>query len=362
MSAPPSTRGVAAGQPEGPAAERVIAVDARLAGAPQAIGRRRWLAAASGAGLLSAAPRFAIGQGAWPNKPVRIIVTNPPGGLTDAYARQYGEVLSRKFGQPFLVDNRPGAGGMIAADALAKSAPDGYTLMVAIQTPLWQGRVLYKTLPYDPNNAFTPITLLPSGSLLMGVSSKTAIRTPNEFVEFAARNPATIGTYAAGSWPHMIADTWNRTRGLKIEPIHYKGEPPMWVDVSSGQVTGGVGSFGAMNTYLERQQVRVIGALGSRRSPRLPNVPTFVEQGHTDPIFSLDGWLPMVAPVGTPDDILQKIAEACVEAYQTPKVQAMHESFGIPNGPTGLEEARRRWKDEAPQWITIAERLGIKLD
>ena len=333
------------------------------AGVPAVAGsRRRLIVTTLGAGVLATAPRFAIGQAAWPSKSVRIIVTNPPGGLTDAYARQYGEFLSRKFGQPFVVDNRPGAGGTIAADALAKSAPDGYTLMVAIQTPMWNGRVLYRSLPYNPDTAFAPISLLPSGALVMAVNANLPIRTPDDFVAWAAKNPATMGTYAAGSWPHMIADTWNRTRGLKIEAIHYKGEPPMWVDVSMGQVTAGVGSYGAMKTYIDRNQIRPIAVVGQRRSPRLPDVPTFVEQGHKDPVFALEGWLPMVAPAGTPQDIQEKVAQAMIEAYATPKVQAMHESYGIPNGPTGLEEARRRWKEDAPQWVALADRLGIKLD
>lgn len=324
--------------------------------------RRRLLAAATGAGVLAVAPRAAIGQAAWPNKSVRILVTNPPGGLTDAYARHYGEALSRKFGQPFVVDNKPGAGGTIAADALAKAAPDGYTILVAIQTPLWQGRVLYRNLPYNPDTAFAPISLLPSGALLMAVNAKLPIRNPTEFVEWAAKNPTAMGTYAAGSWPHMIADTWNRTRKLNIDAIHYKGEPPMWVDVSTGLIPGGVGSYQPMSMFLDKGLVRPIGALGPRRSPRLPNVPTFVEQGHTDPVFALDGWLPVVAPAGTPHDIQQKLADAFVEAYHTPKLQQMHESFGIPNGPVGLDEARRRWKTESPQWIAMADRLGIKLD
>lgn len=324
--------------------------------------RRRALAAAGGAAVLGTLPRFAVGQGAWPNKPVRVIVTNPPGGLTDAYARQYSEALSRKFGQPFVVDNRPGAGGIIAADALAKAPADGYTLMVAIQTPMWNGRVLYKSLPYDPDKAFAPITLFPAGALAFGVHAKLPIRTPDEYVAWAAKNAAAVGTYAAGSWPHMIADTWNRTRNLKLDVIHYKGEPPMWVDISSGQVSGGLGSFQAMSSHIERGTIRPIAVVGQRRSPRLPDVPTFVEQGHRDPIFALDGWLPMVAPAGTPEDILQKLSEGVMEAYQTPKIQQLHETFGIPNGPVGLEEARRRWKDEAPQWVSIADRLGIKLD
>jgi tripartite-type tricarboxylate transporter receptor subunit TctC len=227
---------------------------------------------------------------------------------------------------------------------------------------MWNGRVLYRNLPYDPDKAFAPITLFPAGALAFAVHAALPVKTPDEYVAWAAKNPAAIGTYAAGSWPHMIADTWNRTRGLKFDVVHYKGETPMWVDVASGQVSGALGSFQGMKAHVDRGAVRPIAVVGQRRSPRLPDVPTFVEQGHKDPIFALDGWLPMVAPAGTPEDILARVAEGVLEAYQTPKIQQMHESFGIPNGPVPLAEARQRWKDEAPQWVAIADRLGIKLD
>ena len=117
-----------------------------------------------------------------------------------------------------------------------------------------------------------------------------------------------------------------------------------------------------MSSHIERGTVRAIAVVGQRRSPRLPDVPTFVEQGHRDPIFALDGWLPMVAPAGTPEDILQRLSEGVMEAYQTPRIQQLHDNFGIPNGPVSLAEARQRWRDESPQWVAIADRLGIKLD
>jgi tripartite-type tricarboxylate transporter receptor subunit TctC len=137
--------------------------------------------------------------------------------------------MSRKLGQPVVVDNRPGAGGIIAAEALAKSPPDGFTLLVAIQTALCNGRVLY---PYSPDRDFAPITLFPAGAPAFGVNATLPIRTPDEYVAWAAKNPAAIGTDAAGSWPHMIADTWNRTHGLKIDAKQCKDEAPQWVAIA----------------------------------------------------------------------------------------------------------------------------------
>ena len=325
--------------------------------------RRRLIGATAAAGALSALPRFAIGQGAWPNKPIRVIVNFPPGGLTDSFGRQYGEFISRKFGQPVVVENRPGAGGTIGADQVAKAPADGYTFLMSISTSLWHGRVLYSRMPYHGDRDFAPITLFPSGALMMGVHAKLPFRNAKDLVAYARRNPTNMGTYSPASWPHLIADTWNGSEGTQFTPIHYKGETPMWPDVASGQVHAAVGSYQAMNTHLQRGTIRAIAAIGARRSPRMPDVPTFAEQGFTHPVFTLEGWLPFCAPAGTPEDILAKVSEAIVEGYKTsPKIQQMHESFGIPNGPTDLAETRKRWKEESPIWIAMAHKLGIKLD
>jgi tripartite-type tricarboxylate transporter receptor subunit TctC len=325
--------------------------------------RRRLIGATAAAGVASALPRFAIGQAAWPNKPIRIVVNFPPGGLTDNYGRQYGEFLARKVGQPVVVENKAGAGGTIGADVVAKSPPDGYTFLMSISTSLWHGRVLYSRLPYHGDKDFAPVTLFPSGALILAVNANLPIRNAKELVAYARKNPSNMGTYAPASWPHMIADTLNNTEGTKFTPIHYRGETPMWPDVASGQVQAAVGSFQAMNVHLQRGTVRPIGAVGARRTPRLPDLPTFPEQGYTHPVFSLEGWLPFAAPAGTPEEILAKVNEAFLEGYATnPKIKSMHESFGIPNGPTSLAETRKAWAEDSPKWIAMAHRLGIKLD
>lgn len=325
--------------------------------------RRRLIGATAAAGAVSALPGFAIGQAAWPNKPIRIVVNFPPGGLTDNLARQYGEFVGRKLGQPVVIENRAGAGGTIGADVIAKAPADGYNFLVSTSGPLWAGRVLYSRLPYQPDKDFTPITLFPSGALLMGVNAKLPIRNAKEMLAYVKKNETNMGSYSPASWPHMIADTLNGTEAAKFTTIHYKGESPMWPDVASGVVEMAVGSHQAMNVHIERGTVRPIAAVGALRSPRVPDLPTFKEQGFTHPVFTLDGWLPFVAPAGVPEEYLVKINDAVLEGYRTsPKIKQMHESFGIPNGPVDLADARKRWKEESPIWIAMGHRLGIKLD
>lgn len=336
--------------------------------APAGIGergrlRRRLIGATAAAGVATTLPRFAIGQSAWPSKPIRIVVNFPPGGLTDSYGRQYGESIGRRLGQPVIVENRAGAGGTIGADAVAKALPDGYTFLMSISTSLWHARVLYSKMPYHGDRDFAPVTLFPSGALVLAVHDKLPIRNVKELVAYARKTPSNMGTYSPASWPHMIADTLNGTEGTQFTPIHYRGETPMWPDVASGQVHAAVGSYQAARVHVQRGTIRPIAAVGARRTPQLPELSTCTEQGYTHPVFSLDGWLPFVAPAGTPEEILVKVNDAILEAYATnPKIKSMHESFGIPNGPTGLAETRRRWKDESPLWIAMAHKLGIKLD
>ncbi len=325
--------------------------------------RRSLLLAAAGtaAGLAGVSTRAAAQAAPWPSKPIRLIVAFPPGGLTDAYARMFAEQATAKFGQPVVVENRPGAGGNIAIEAMVKSPADGYTLLCTTSGTLWQNRVLYRKLPFDLAKDIAPITIYPSGALVLGVAEKVPARTLAELVEYARRNPSSMGSYAPASHPHMLAEAMNQEYGTKIQTIQYKGEAPMWVDMASGQIEMAVGSYQAF-ANVQAKGVRAIGVTGLLRCPKLPDVPTLTEAGMKNDVARLEGGLPLVAPAGTPEDVLDKLAQVAVDGADTPRARNLRETFAIPDKPKTRAETQRVWREVAPVWIRHAEALGVKLD
>jgi len=326
--------------------------------------RRRLLLGAAAAGASALLPALGQAQAAWPNRSVRVVVPFPPGGLTDAYARAYCEQLSRKFGQQFVIDNKTGAGGTLGAGEVAKAAPDGYTLLITTSGPTWQAKVLYKKLPYTPVKDFDPVALFPSGALLVGVNANVPAKNLRELITYARSNPAAWGTYGPGSWAHMLGDVVSKSEKLNNMVIaHYRGEAPMLVDLIGGQIQVAVGSVQGLMPHIQKGTIRAIGATGKVRTPRLPDLPTLVEQGFTAPVYGMEGYLPFAAPAGTPRDILEKLAEGVREASATPQLKALREQFGIPSLPlANLPEVRREWDQDSGEWISLARQLGITLD
>lgn len=323
--------------------------------------RRRFLAAASAGAAALAAPLVRAQTAKYPSRQIRIVVPFPPGGLTDAYARMYGEQLTQQLGATVLVENKTGAGGVIGIDAVAKAPPDGYTLLVSTTGTVMQNRVLYSKLPYNLDKDLVPIAVFPSGPLVVAVAPQVPARNVKEFLAWAKGREASMGSYAPGSYPHMIADLFNRRYGTRLQAVHYRGESPMWVDLASGQVQVAVGSIQAFNTVSQRG-VKPIGVTGTYRTPKLPDVPTLVEQGISDPLVALEGGLALMAPAGTPEAVLQTLSQVVVKGAETPQAAKLRENFGIPNKPKNLAETRADWERAVPAWIKAAVDLGIKLD
>jgi tripartite-type tricarboxylate transporter receptor subunit TctC len=320
---------------------------------------RRQLIAASAA--LAAWPA-ARAQGAkFPSKQIRIVVPFPPGGLTDAYARMFGEQLTQQLGASVLVDNKSGAGAVIGIDTVAKSPADGYTLLVTTSGTVMANRVLYTKLPYNLDKDLTPIAIFPSGPLVVGVAPNVPARNLKEFIDWAKGRDLSLGSYAPGSYPHMLADLFTRSYGLKIQVIHYRGESPMWVDVANNQLQIAVGSYQAFNTVSTRG-VKPIGVTGNYRSPRLPEVQTLIEQGATGTLVPLEGGLVLMAPSGTPEAVLQTLSAVVVKGAASEQAAKLRENFGIPNKPQNLAETRAEWDRAVPAWIKAAVDLGVKLD
>ena len=319
--------------------------------------RRRDVLRLGAAAALLPAPAIAE---AWPSKPIRIVVTYPPGGLTDVYARAYGDYVSQKVGQPVVVENKAGAAGAIGAEIVKGAPADGYTLMFTNSTTMMQNKVLFKKLPYDPDKDFALVAWFNTGHLPTAVNKDVPAKTVAEFAAWAKDRKVSLATYGAGSYAHVVAETLNRHYGLKMEAVHYRGEALMWQDVASGAVQSASGSYAAMLPSLQSGAVRVIAVPTMVRMKKLPEVPTFYEQGLHEKAFQVRGWVGCAAPAGTPDEVVQKLSDLMVEGGRTERVQKINETFGIDEAARDRAYFKKVIDDEGPVWLDVIRGLNIE--
>jgi len=315
------------------------------------------------AGFAAAGAPLLLGNNAraqtWPNKPIKIIVGYAAGGLTDLFARAYGEHLSNRLGQQVVVENRTGASGSLAAQAVKNSPPDGYTLMFTISTTMIMNKVLYKTLPYDPDKDFVLISSMSAGHLPLVVNKNLGVTNLKEFVEYARKNKVSVGTYGAGSYSHIAVAELNRIFGLQMEAVHYRGEALMWQDVGAGVIAGGSGSVAAAASVLQSGIGVPIAVPQTKRMRILPNVATFQEQGVPDKAFQLKGFICIVGPAGMPPELVQRLSDLMVEGGRSERVQKILTTFGIDEAAVSHQEFRKLVDEEAPIWLALVRSLGL---
>jgi len=311
------------------------------------------------AAALAVLPAPAIAQ-AWPNKPIRIIVTYPAGGLTDVFARAYGEYVSQKVGQPVVVENKTGAAGAIGAEMVKSSPADGYTLMFTNSTTMIMNKVLFKKLPYDPDKDFALVAWFNTGHLPTIINKDVPAKNVAEFAAWARDRKVSLATYGAGSYAHVVTETLNRHYGLKMEAVHYRGEALMWQDVASGAVQGASGSYASASAVLQTGAGRPIAVPTMERMKKLPDVPTFYEQGLTEKAFQVRGWVGCAAPVGTPDGVVQKLSDLMVEAGKTERIQKIIDTFGIDEAARDRTYFKKVLDEEGPVWLDVIKSLNIE--
>ena len=305
-------------------------------------------------------PAPAIAQAPWPNKPIRFVVTYPPGGLTDVFARAYGEFVSAKLGQPVVVENKTGAAGAIGAEQVKQSPPDGYTLMFTNSTTMVQNKILFRKLPYDPDRDFSLVAWFNTGHLPTAIHKDIPAKNIAEFRAWATDRKVSAATYGIGSYAHVVAETLNRSHGFKMEAVHYRGEGVMWQDVASGNVQTATGSYASQLPFLQQGTVRVIAVPTLERMKKLPDVPTFYEQGLTDKAFQVRGWVGCAAPAGTPDAIVQKLSDLMVEGGKTDRVPKINDQFGIDEGARDRAYFRKVLDEEGPVVLGVIKSLNIE--
>jgi tripartite-type tricarboxylate transporter receptor subunit TctC len=321
------------------------------------LNRRQLIGAGAGAAALLSAPSL-LRASTWPTKPIRMLAGSAAGGQTDQFARVYGEYLSRELGQTVVVENKAGAGGAVAAIELKRAEPDGHTLMICNTTAYMLNPVVIKDIKYNVAEDFAWVSVMPGGSLPLVVNEKVGAKTLAEFIAYAGRTEkVNVGTYASGSFAHMVIVELNKQYGLKMEAVHYRGEAPMWTDLAGGSIDAGIGSYAAALPVLQTGRARAV-AVSRRRIKDLPDVATFVEQGATSRGHSLLTFQGCVAPAKTPPEVIAKLSELFVNAGKSDRVRELLKSQGIDEGPMTLKASQAHYATEAPIWAELAAGLG----
>ena len=258
--------------------------------------------------LLSLAAASAFAQGAWPTRAVTLLVPFPPGGGTDTGARIVAEQLAKKWGQPVLVDNKGGAAGQIGADVVAKARPDGYTILMGNIGTQAINPSLYPKMPYDPDKAFAPIALVAELPLAMMVNPNVPAKTVKEFVALAKAQPGKLSysSSGAGGGPHLAAEMFKDATGSYILHVPYRGGGPAIADLLAGHVQLSFMTVLEASGHIKAGKLRALAVTSERRVSALPDVPTLAEAAV--PGFNSISWIGLLAPAGTPRDVVEKIS------------------------------------------------------
>jgi tripartite-type tricarboxylate transporter receptor subunit TctC len=296
----------------------------------------------------------------YPTKNVRIIVGLAPGGTTDVFTRTLAQRLTEAWGQTVIVENRPGASGMIGGEAVAKSAPDGYTLLVSPQTSLAVAPALYGKAPYDTAKDFAPVSLLGSTPLVMIVHPSFAAKTFKDFLELAKKQPLTYGSGGVGSSPHMTGELISAALGVKMTHVPYKGENPAIADTIGGQIPIMFGNLPVALPHVRSGKVLALATTTAKRSPLAPEIPTMSEAGIQG--FEMATWYGMLAPAGTPPELVAKIQRDSARVLSDPETRERLTKMGVDLILNTPEEFRTYLNSEIARYTKIIKANGLKAE
>lgn len=306
--------------------------------------------------LAAAGPAFAQG---WPAKPVRIVNNFPPGGPSDTIARSVADVLQKQFNQPFVVENKPGAAGNIGADAVAKAAADGHTIMFGIDSTFTVNPHIYKGLPFKPAD-LRPVMVMASSGLLVGVHPGTGFRTLQDLVAAGRKQPVTFSSAGSGSPGHLAAEMFTEAAGLKITHIPYKGNTPAVTAVLSGEVNAGVLATPGMLPHVKAGKITALAVTSRKRSTLAPQIPTVAEAGL--PQLEQEVFYVAMVPAATPEPVVQVLQKALGDALARADVRARLENLDLHyEGLTG-GAAAKRFADLSERYGKVIRATGMKVE
>jgi tripartite-type tricarboxylate transporter receptor subunit TctC len=319
--------------------------------------RRRLLAQALvlGGALMASTALWA--QAAWPSKPVRIIVSFPPGGTSDIVARLIGQHLSEKFGQQFLVDNRPGAGGTVSGDLTKKEAPDGYTLILANNAPFTIAPTQFPTIPYDPIKDFTHIIYIGASAPALLVQPSLGVKDLKGFIELAKKDTKiSYGSSGVGSISNILGEAVKKKAGISMIHVPYKGSAPAIQDFKAGVLKTYYDLLAQNMPMVKAGEAVAIAVAAPKRIAQAPDVPTFREQGLD---IVLENWLGLSGPAGMPPELVKKIHDAVTEALALPAVKEKLGTWGIETRTMSSAEYTKFVADQITVWRPLMIDAGV---
>lgn len=320
--------------------------------------RRDFITLLGGAAMIL--PHAAGGAESFPTRPIRLVVPYPAGGGTDIVGRVLGQKLHESLGQPVVIDNRGGAGGTLGTAAAAKSAPDGYTLLL-VPTSHVINPSIYAKLPYDTEKDFAPITMVASVAILMAVNPRVPADTVRGFVEAAKASPRVIANYGSagtGTVFHLTGELFNQLTGLQLQHVPYRGGAPTVTALLAGEIPLAFETMLALQPHIRAGTLRALAVTSPRRSAIMPEIPTTAEAGF--PSLVADNSYALFAPAGTPAPILSQLHDATVAALALPEVRDQLREQGAEVVGNSAAELATYVAAEIPKWAALARQAGVK--
>ncbi len=319
----------------------------------------RLIRAAATASAL-AASTLTAGAGGYPDRPIHLIVGFPPGGINDIVARLVGHKLSEALGQPIVVENRAGAGGTIGADAVARAAPDGYTLLLGSVSNLAMAPSQYKNLPYDPSKSFAPVALVAASPNILVVNPAFPVHTVKELIALAKAHPGTINYASAGigTSNHLTVELLKVMAGIDLVHVPYRGDAPGITDVLAGQVPMMFPTLPVALPYIRSGKLRAVAVSSPKRSTLVPDIPTVAESGGL-PEFAVSIWVGILAPAKTRKEIVDKLNAEIRRAVSSDDVRERLKAQGAEPAADTPEEFAAYLAAETTKWTQVAKSAHI---
>lgn len=298
----------------------------------------------------------------YPSRPIRIVAPFPAGGLVDVLARAAGEELTKTLGQPVIIENKPGAGGNIGADVVAKAEPDGYTLLMTSPGIQSINQFIYKTMPFDPENAFAPVSLMADMPMLVVVHPKVGVKTLQDLIAVARAKPGklTFGSAGVGTTGHLGQALLAHVAGIDLVHVPYRGAAPSVTDLIAGQIDGVVDNPPTVMPHIRAGTIVALAVAARERLAVLPEVPTSAEAGL--PGWDASSWFGLVAPAGTPREIVERLHEHLARAVRQPTMQRFTLEAGARIFASTPQEFDRTIRAERAKWGEIIKAAKISAD